>query len=133
MFNNMSKVTQGCVGLGAAIAYFTRQGCVVLLPLVDNQPYDFAVEENGEIKKVQVKTTGYKDPKAKDPNFIVTLRSIRANKTKNVAHKFNKDLVDYVFVLTSEGNEYLFPSQIIEPKSTLSLCEAYEKYKINGR
>ena len=52
MFNNLPPVSQGSVGLSYAIAYLTKMGYNVSVPLVDNQSYDLVCEVGGELKKV---------------------------------------------------------------------------------
>lgn len=47
---------QGEIGLGAAIAWFSRVGYLVSVPLCDNQPYDLVVDNGERLLKVQVKT-----------------------------------------------------------------------------
>ena len=48
---------QGDVGLGYAIAYFTKIGATVCSPLTDNQKYDLVFEENDILKKISIRTT----------------------------------------------------------------------------
>jgi hypothetical protein len=55
MFKNSKK--QGDAGLGQAIAYFTSKGYDVALPLTDSADWDLIVEIDGELKRVQVKTS----------------------------------------------------------------------------
>jgi len=37
------------------LAFYIEKGCRVLTPLIDNKDYDFAIDEGGEIKTVNVK------------------------------------------------------------------------------
>ena len=55
MFKNSKK--QGDAGLGQAIAYFTMKGYDVALPLTDSADWDLIVEVDGQLKRVQVKTS----------------------------------------------------------------------------
>lgn len=55
MFGNLPPVAQGSVGLSYAIAYLTKMGYNVSVPLVDNQSYDLVCEINGELKKFRLK------------------------------------------------------------------------------
>lgn len=55
MFKNSKK--QGDAGLGQAIAYFTSKGYDVALPLTDSADWDLIVEIDGDLKRVQVKTS----------------------------------------------------------------------------
>lgn len=56
----MNTKQQGDVGLGAAIAAFTKYNATVCIPLTDSQDYDLVVEGNYGLKKVQVKRCTYK-------------------------------------------------------------------------
>jgi Holliday junction resolvase-like predicted endonuclease len=64
---------KGDVGLGAAIAYFTRMGYCVCLPLTDSQEYDLIVDIDKILHKVQVKTTTHKK---KSGVYSVELRTL---------------------------------------------------------
>ena len=48
---------QGNIGLGKAIEYFTSNQMTVSVPLNDTQKYDLAVEIDGKLSRVQVKTS----------------------------------------------------------------------------
>lgn len=126
MFNGMTTVTQGAVGLGTAISYFVKSGICVSVPLVDNQNYDLVVDIEG-LKKVQVKTSRCKK---KSGNYEVCLRSVRPNRTQVRIDKFDSSLVDYVFVLTEDNSQYLIPSDYITQQSSITLSESWNKYKV---
>ena len=127
MFNQMSKVTQGSAGLGAAIGYFCGIGVVVSLPLVDNQDYDLIIDEGGLLKKVQVKTTGVKAPSG---NYEVQLKSVRSNKSVNTIKYFDSSKVDYLFILCDDSSKYLIPSSEVKVVGSLTLTQERVKYKI---
>ena len=57
----MNTKAVGDMSQGAVIAALLKAGQVVLLPFGDNQRYDLVVEQNGEFKRVQVKTGRLKD------------------------------------------------------------------------
>lgn len=127
MFQSMTKVTQGSAGLGAAIGHFCSKGLVVSIPLVDNQDYDLIVEEDGVLKKVQVKTTGTKN---RSGNYEVQLKAVRANKTENKIKRFDPTKVDYLFILCDNGTIYLVPCNEINVTCSLTLTENKVRYKI---
>ena len=125
MFDNLPPVTQGTLGLSYAIAYLTKQGYNVSVPLVDNQSYDLVCEIDGDLKKVQVKSTRTKE----NSNYCVQLRSIRANRTGNTVHKFDNKSCDYLLAVTELGDIYFIPTSEVKSKSTLSLGEKYSNFK----
>ena len=53
---------QGDAGMGIAIAWFTKHGYCVSIPLTDSQDYDLVIERDNQFSSVQVRTTYYKKP-----------------------------------------------------------------------
>ena len=125
MFKNLSPVTQGSLGLSYAIAYLTKKGYNVSIPLVDNQSYDLVCEVKNKLKKVQVKTTRFKQ----NSNYCIQLKSVRANRTENNIHKFDNKASDYLLAVTELGEIYFIPTSEIEAKNSLSLGHKYIQYK----
>ena len=126
MIFNTNK-EKGNTGLGMAIAYFTSNGYTVSIPLNDTQDYDLVIENNGILKMVQVKSTGCK---RKNGNFQVALKSCGGTKGSTYKTVVETD-VDLLFILTGKMEMYLIPKSEIKNRSTLSLCEKYEKYRVN--
>ena len=52
-----SNKEKGNTGLGIAIAYYSANGYTVSIPLNDTQDYDFIVDKDNILKKIQVKAT----------------------------------------------------------------------------
>lgn len=123
--NCKNSKTQGDVGLGAAIAHFTKIG-TVSIPLTDSQDYDLIVDIDGTLKKVQVKTTNQKIGKS----FKITLCTKGGNKTGNTIKKFCSKSVDLLFCLTAENVMYLIPSEEVTSTVSLTLFEKYDKFKV---
>lgn len=129
MFDNMTTVSQGSVGLGSAIAYFTAHGYVVSIPLNDNQGYDLIVDKDNHLQRVQVKTTGAKTRGSR--TYTVQLKSVHARKSsKNVIRRFTADRADLLYVLVADGTKYLIPAQLADGKTSMSLGSVVEKYKL---
>lgn len=85
---------------------FLKLGYNVLTPYGDCQRYDFVVDLNGQLLKIQVKT-------ASDKNIDEGVISLRcANKTtkngKFIRHMYNKEQIDY-FMTSYDGKCYLIP------------------------
>ncbi len=78
MKEGSSKYKGNC-GLTTAISYFTTTGHTVSLPLNDSQNYDFVVDIDGSLKKVQVKMT---TQKSRGNNTLVDLRNTGGTKGK---------------------------------------------------
>ena len=126
MFIDCNTKKQGDIGLGAAIAHFTSLGYIVCIPLTDNQDFDLVVEIDGDLKRIQVKTTSYKRKNI----YSVSLSIKGGNSKKNFVHKTGDKLIyDFLFVLTEDGNKYLIPKKVLG-KSTINLGERYQQYKM---
>ena len=120
---------KGNTGLGIAIAYYTSNGYIVSIPLNDTQDYDLVVDKNEMIKKVQVKSTVCK---TRYGRYQVALKSCGG--TKGKTYKTVADTkIDELFILTEKLDIYIIPIEQIKNKSTINLCEKYEKYKISRK
>lgn len=117
---------KGNTGLGIAIAYYSANGYTVSIPLNDTQDYDLIVDKNNILKRVQVKATSCK---TKYNKYQVALKSCGG--TKGVTYKtLIETNIDEVFILTDAMDIFIIPIQKIKNKSTLNLCEKYEKFKV---
>ena len=124
---DMTNKQRGNCGLGIAIGYFSTHGYIISIPLNDTQDYDLLIDKGNEIKRVQVK---YTSCKTKYGNYQVALKSCGG--TKGTTYKTVIDTnVDYLFIASDQLDMYLIPINEIINKSTLNLCDKYEKYKLN--
>ena len=121
---------QGLIGLGAAVDWFTRNGYFVAIPLNDSQPWDLVVEDDkGMLSRVQVKTT---TARSRRGNFVVSLETAGGNQSFHTRKPFDNPACELLWVLTDAGDKYLFPTEAIVPKRSLSLCAKYERYRLTG-
>lgn len=108
------------------IAYFTTNGYVVSIPLNDTQDYDLVIEKDGDLKTVQVKSTG-----CKTSNGIYQVALKSCGGTNGGTYKTLIDTkIDFLFVLNEKLEMYLIPKNKISNKSTLNLCDKYIEYKV---
>lgn len=104
--------------MGQAIAYYTKLGCTVNIPLNDCQEYDLVVEYPSGLKKVQVKTTKHK---AKSGKYVVNLRTMSGYKDR---YQYKIGTYDVLFVVDELGNCYEFNSDDLkEYKNCLTLFQ----------
>lgn len=122
--NFVTNKEKGNSGLGIAIAYFSTNGYTVSVPLNDTQDYDLIIEKNNKLQTVQVKSTGCI---TKYGIFQVALKSCGGTKGKTYK-TFLETNVDLLFVLNTELKLYLIPKKFIHNKTTLNLCQKYDKY-----
>ena len=121
-----SNKEKGNAGLGIAIAYYSANGYTVSIPLNDTQDYDLIVDKNNFLKKVQVKATSCK---TKYNRYQVALKSCGG--TKGETYKTIIDTkIDEVFVVTDTMEMFIIPIEEIKNKTTLNLCEKYEKNRV---
>lgn len=123
--NFKTNKEKGNTGLGIAIAYYTANGYIVSIPLNDTQDYDLIVEKDNILKRVQVKATSCK----KNENYQVALKSCGGTKGKTYKTLIDTNIED-LFILTEDLSIYIIPKKEISNKSTLSICDKYERYRI---
>jgi hypothetical protein len=123
--NTKTTVSQGAVGLAAAVFYYQKSGYCVLLPLIDNQGYDLVVEKDGILKTVQCKTTRAK----KNNTYLVQLKKVRPNRTGNVISVLEK--CDLLFVLCETGDMYSIPYESLTSLNELRLNSKIEQWKVS--
>jgi hypothetical protein len=110
------------------MAYFTKEGYTVSIPLTDSQDYDLIVD-NGILQRVQIKTTSYKN---KQGSFTISLTIKGGNQSwGGVCKKFDKSKVDALFVLTNEGDQYFIPCSAFNCVNSLAVSKKYIKYKVS--
>lgn len=123
--NQQNTKRQGNVGLGQAIAYFTKEGYSVSVPLTESQRYDLIVDDGDTLHRVEVKTTRHK-PKG---TYVVLLSTQGGNQSWSTSKKkFSSKDADYIFVVTDEGVRYLIPASVADGKANLYLglkCQQY--------
>lgn len=129
MFENaINSKKQGDIGMCYAMAYYSKMGYTVSVPITDSQDYDLIVEtSNKEIKRVQIKTTY---SKSEYGIYMVNLRTSGGNKSGNSSKKMNKEYIDWLFVLADNGDTYNIPTSSIESTRSINLGEKYQKYKV---
>ena len=121
---------QGNVGLGKAIEYFTSNGIPVSIQLNDTQPYDLIADINGQLCKIQVKTSRYTDTNGK--SYCVNLKNSGGNRTGTIRYvTFNNADCDYLFVYLINNKIYLIPTSVITVKTQLRISEQqYSEYEV---
>ena len=94
------RVTQrkGDIAVAQAISTFTKIGYEVAIPLSESAAYDLIVDTREELARVQVRFSSEKD---------VELRRIHSNSKGYVVKKTRLNAYDWLYVLKSDGKEYL--------------------------
>lgn len=123
---NFNTKQKGNIGIGCAIAYFTKQGCNVSLPLNDSQDYDLIVDNNGTLLKIQVKFTTSKVR----GSYKVYLRSISGSSRKCYKTVKNSD-IDVLFIVTEEEKFYLVKLKDIINMNSITLNKDMDYYLVS--
>lgn len=130
MFENViNSKKQGDVGMCYAIAYYSRLGWTVSIPITDSQDYDLLVENtDNTILKVQVKTSRYL---TEGGTYQVSLKTCGGNKSGQTIKKMDKNYIDLVFVLVDDGSCYSIPTEKIESSGSMNLGDKYSEFKVS--
>jgi len=124
----MNSKEKGDIALSKAISYFVETGHEVLLPLGDRRPYDLVIEcSDGILKKIQCKFTSCK---SRHGNYIVPLRVMGGNRSRNDAVKYQKKDFDIIFVYTEAKDVYVIPFNEIKASSSFNVNKSLDKWKI---
>ena len=115
------------MAVGQAICHFISLGYEVCLPIGDKRDYDFVIEKNGQLQKVQVKFAGlYNDGQCK-----VALRVMGGNQSYGYARKYSDTSFDLLFVYSGKGEKYLLPWKEIVPRNQIHIEHAkYKRYQL---
>lgn len=124
--NFKTNKEKGNAGLGIAIAYYSSNGYTVSIPLNDTQDYDLIVDKDNNLKRVQVKSTSCI---TKSGNYQVALKSCGGTKG-NTYKRVIDTCIEEVFILTEKLDMYIIPIKELKNKSTLSICDKYNIYKV---
>lgn len=97
----MNTVGIGDIGEAIAIAQFTKFGFIVSKPLSNNARYDFIVEYNNKLYKIQVKTTS----NVKDGSVMIfATKTTNYTKGSWTSNKYSKKHIDAFFLYCQENN-----------------------------
>lgn len=126
--NAANSKKQGDIGMCYAIAYYSKLGYTVSIPVTDSQDYDIIVDTGNNLLKVQVKTTSCKSPHG---IYQVALRTCGGNRSGSGKCKlFTDNSSDLLFVLTESGECYSIPTSEITTTTSINLGEKYLAYKV---
>ncbi len=120
----MDKITQSSsLGEARTVVELIRQGYDIFTQLNGKAPFDLIAHKNGQISRVEVKSTNQRA--RSKTGWIVELRRIRSNKTKNVIHKFDNTKSDIVSVYIEPLDKViLIPSNTITVTGQLQISDS---------
>lgn len=93
---------------------FVAEGCGVSIPYGDNSKYDFIVDIDGKLLKIQVKTSSIKD----EGSIKFSCRTTHVNCSGVKNEKYSSDEIDF-FATYWDGQCYLIPITECSTEKTL--------------
>jgi hypothetical protein len=106
---------KGDMAVAQAIATFTKLGFDVALPITESAAYDIVVDDSKKMNRVQVRYCS---------NDEVELRRIHSNSQGYVVKKTKKDAYDWLYILYSDGREYMI-KECLEGRRSIKPREEY--------
>ena len=112
----------------AVITELLRRGFKVLKPVGDRLPYDLALDLNGKLLRIQVKSAWFNQ---KIKSFSVDVRRTKTNLRRMLRERYNKDDFDFaILYLDSLHVFYVMPVSIFsEYSSIISLIEEKKRQR----
>lgn len=130
LFQNANTNTkQGDIGEARAIYEYTRLGYVVSRTLFDSARYDLIIDRDGQLARVQVKTTSYGQ---RENTFDVALKTTGGNRKVNTIRGRASGDYDVLFVLTSDNRCWSIPTETLgDSKMVITVTgDKYSEYEI---
>ena len=121
---------QGDLGEAAAIEWLTRIGACVAFPLFHSPDYDLVADLNGNLLRVQVKTS--RRICNGNGHYTVQLATSGGNQSwTGLVKTFDPARIDFLFILVGDGRRWFIPSSEIEGNRGISLGgEKYSEFQV---
>ena len=116
--NELSAKQKGNLTELQCITAFYKLGYSVSIPYGENSRYDFIADIDGELIKVQVKTSRVKK---ENEAIVFTCRSTNTNTKTTIYHRYTKEQIDY-FATFWNGKCYLVPVEECSVEKILRFC-----------
>lgn len=112
----------------AAVTELLRRGFSVLQPVGDRLPYDLAIDLNGKLLRLQVKSAWLVDSK---DYFAVDVRRTKTNRRIVRRERYSDDDFDLAMIyIDAKKIFYIMPAKVFNNyKSTISLIESNKRQR----
>ncbi len=119
----INRRQQGDLGEASAIEWLTSRGALVMLPFGHSPDFDLVAEMDGQLLRIQVKTTTQEGTSpAGEQRFIVSVATRGGNQSWNGTVKtLDPSCFDFLFVLTARGRRWFIPSGAIDSRTAMNL------------
>lgn len=123
----MNSKDKGSLAVGQCIGKLCSLGFEILLPIGGRQPYDLVFDDEGVLKKVQVKFAGL----GSHGGYSASLRITGGSKSFNYARKYKDEDFDYLYVYTGDGRHFLIKWNEINNRNSIKVDDPqYSKYLV---
>ncbi|HEY2052418.1 MAG TPA: group I intron-associated PD-(D/E)XK endonuclease [Solirubrobacterales bacterium] len=121
---------QGDIGEAAAIAWLTRAGFAVWVPLGHSPDADLIAERDRQLSRVQVKTS----TALRNGRYEVSLATKGGNRSWSGRVKvIDPSRYDYLFVLVADGRQWFIPAAVVEARTMVLLGgPKYAAFEVEG-
>ena len=112
----------------AVVTELLRRGFSVLKPIGDRHPYDVAIDLNGKLIRIQIKSAWF--VKSKN-HFAVDVRRTKTNRRVMRRERYKDDDFDFAILHIDKGPVfYIMPASVFNMYgSTISLVEADKRQR----
>ncbi len=119
----INRRQQGDLGEASAIEWLTSIGATVLIPFGHSPDYDLVAEIEGELMRIQVKTSVRT---AATPNghsrYCVRISTSGGNQSwTRIVKRFDRSRADFLFVLVEDGRRWMLPAGAVEAETHVQL------------
>lgn len=120
---------QGNIGVAKAVYEYTKMGYTVLAPLSDSDKYDLVIDVDGNLLKVQVKTSRCKTPQG---GYTINLKTSGGNTKVNTIRRREATDYDVLFAVTEVGDSWSIPVEALGDagSSIVVTAQKYDQYKL---
>jgi hypothetical protein len=108
---------KGDIATSQAVATFTARGFDVSIPFTESAAYDLVADDGKQLYRVQCKYAGA-------TRSQVDLRNIHSNSGGYVVKLVARDAYDWLYILASDGSEYLIP-ECLYGRRSVNLLPGY--------
>lgn len=118
---------QGDLGELSAAKWFAAQGATVFVPLNHSRDCDLVALLNGELLRVQVKTSTF----SRGGTYEVQLATSGGNQSwTGLVRRFDPARCDVLFVLVGDGRRWCIPATAVGGTRSIVLGGRYSEYEI---
>ena len=122
----MENKTQGNLAEIAAMYYYRSLGYSVSMPIFEDCHVDLHIQKDGQVKRVQVKSSRSVAPSG---NYEVSLVTSGGNTSwSGKVKRIDKNFVDLVFIFTANGEVYEYSAVTLHGRRSVIVNKTLGQY-----